>query len=44
MLPDAEDLYDKYEAEQERMRRRRRREAAEYDRVECEVNLEEEAS
>lgn len=44
MLPDATDLYDEYEDEQERMRRRRRREAAEFDRVEYEINLEEEAS
>lgn len=44
MLPDATDLYDQYEAEQERIRRRRRREAAEFDRVEHEINLEEEES
>lgn len=42
MLPDAADLYDEYEAEQERIRRCRRRESAEYDRVECEINFEEE--
>ena len=44
MLPDAVDMYDQYEAEQERIRRHRRKVAAEYDRVEYGVNLEEEAS
>ena len=43
-IPDATDLYEQYEAEQERMKRRRSREAAEFDRVEYEINLEEEAS
>lgn len=46
MLPDAIELYDQYEAEQERIRRRRRREADEYESAEqqIEIILQEEVS